>query len=71
MKDLKYYSEWHSKWTKVFRYLCDKRERTHRINYLIQEVQKHIWQIEWRLQCIKWYGENANTSPMFPKTLRR
>ena len=71
MKDLKYYQDWYNKWIRIFRYLCDKCEQTHQVKYLIQEVKKHFWQIEWRLLLFKHYGVNASASTMWPKTLRR
>ncbi len=69
-RDYDYYQKWYNKWIRVFRHLCDKCERTHRIEYLIQEVKKHIWLIEWRLLCVKWFDIDAESSSMFPKTLK-
>ena len=69
-KDLDYYKNWYNKWIRVFRYLCDKCERTHKVEYLIQEVRKHFQLIEWRLLCVKWFDCNAEESTMFPKSLK-
>jgi hypothetical protein len=71
MKDLKYYQDWYNKWIRMFRYLCDKCEQTYKVKYLIEEVRKHFWQIEWRLILFKHYGVNASASDMWPVTLRR
>jgi hypothetical protein len=69
-RDLKYYQDWMSKWTKVLRFLYDKKEQTHKVKYLSQEIKKHIWLIEWRLLCVKWFDIEAESSSMFPKTLK-
>ena len=55
-RDLKYYQDWMSK--------C------HKVKYLSQEIKKHIWLIEWRLLCKKWFDDKAEESTMFPKVLR-
>ena len=69
-KDLKYYQIWMSKWTKILCFLWNKKEQTHKVKYLSQEVQKHIWLIEWRFLCVKWFGDKAEESSLFPKVLR-
>ena len=69
-KDLQYYQKWMSKWTKILWSLWNKKEQTHKVKYLSQEVQKHIWLIEWRLLCVKWFGDKAEESSLFPKTLK-
>jgi len=71
MKDLKYYQEWLSKWAKILMYLYDRKEQNNKVKYLSQEVKKHIWQIEWRLLCVKWFDDKSEESSLFPKTLRR
>lgn len=69
-KDLDYYQKWCNKWIRIFRYLCDKCQQTHKVKYLIQEVRKHWQLIEWRLLCVKWFDSKAEESSMFPKVLR-
>jgi hypothetical protein len=70
-KDLKYYQGWMSKWTKILHSLYNKKEQTHKVKYLSQEIKKHIWLIEWRLLCVKWFNDQAEESSMWPKTLKR
>ncbi len=49
MEKLKEHKENLQKWIRTFRKLCDKCERTFRVNQLIEKVMKHIWIIEWRV----------------------
>jgi hypothetical protein len=69
-KDLQYYQKWMSKWTKILWCLWNKKEKTHKVKYLSQEIQKHIWLIEWRLLCVKWFDDKAEESNLFPKILK-
>jgi len=69
-KDLDYYEKWYQKWIRIFRKLCDKCESNFKLRNLIEKIKRHFWLIEWRLLCFKWYGENAEESPMYPKTLK-
>ncbi len=41
-KDLKYYQDWKSKWHKTLWALWNKKEQTHKVKYLSQEIQKHL-----------------------------
>lgn len=68
-KDLNYYQSWLNKWTKVLTALYNKKEQSHKVKYISQELKKHIWLIEWRLLCVKWFDDKAEESSLFPKKL--
>lgn len=64
MKD--YYQDWYNKWLRLFRQLCDKKEsHSYKEKELIEKIKHHIWVIEWRLLCVKWYGEAAEKSNLW------
>jgi hypothetical protein len=68
-KDLQYYQQWILKWTKILKSLYNKQQNK-KAYILTQKVKEHIWLIEWRLLCVKWFDDKADESNMFPKVLR-
>lgn len=69
-KDLIYYQNWYNKWNKILHYLWWKNSPSFKEKCLADKVQKHIWLIEWRLLCVKWFDDKAEESSLFPKVLR-
>ena len=70
IKNKEYYQTWHGKWLKIFKSLGDHTGAQHKASKLQEKVRKHLWLIEWRLLCVKWYGERAEDSDLFPKDLK-
>lgn len=60
----------YGKWIRIFRWLCDKCEPTQKVKNLIEKVKYHLWKIEWRMLCFKWFDKDAENSELYPKTLR-
>ena len=60
----------YDKWVKIYRSLCDSKDRTFKKTELALKIQKHMWKIEFRMLCYQWYGDEAKSKNLYPKSLK-